>query len=706
MLLRQYLDRFNLAVLVCFIVYVILCLTPSSYGLVLNMFGHTGEGLLWGAPQGIRSDEWAVWTPYFQAVVNNDFGRYNLNSIYHEDFRGFSALPLKDWGLIFKPLLWPFLLFGEAYAFSMHHALIMLTFIIGWKQLTEKILPESKKGFIAGLFSLLLFFSGFTQVWWTTLGPILALTPWLLLTVIWCEAISIKKIVVFSYISAAWLLSHTYPPIVISSAYLALLLLLAFNPKLFNPKTIAGLGAGGLAALAVVYFYLEDPIAIMSQTVYPGQRISLGGDAPWMLWLSAFFPYINHSYNEAWILNICEVGAVTSLLPVMAVVFGQHRNIERSQKVIIGAFIAVIILMSLWMLISSPEWLARITLLDRVPGIRMMWALGLAINFLAIYALLVSNIRFTFLRSAIFLVVTVGVYATACVIHGRAIGEKSAWELIAPLILIAVVVLAGERLSNQQSAKLLILVATALLINVIYWGSFNPGQSAKPIFSLKDSDALVPLKELEQQHPKGWVVVSGYPGAILQGLGLPSITHVLMMPKPAFFRAIFPEMSDGHFMHVFNRYGHVQVGDITEPWTSGFDIIRLPLIMVGSASKISIDSAGVEDSELKYDGFVDSVQEQNGWVELRGWANFSGEEVKVLSNQSRSVEAWIERIERPDVAEARGDARLQRSGFRILIRTSEELPLSALCLYTDDPVFGRYRLVAAASAPAYKCGSF
>ena len=126
-------NGFEIFLFLIFLVYVGLCLTPSSYGLVLNMFGHAGEGLLWGHPRSIRSDEWAVWTPYFQSVVNNDFGRFNQLSMYGEDFRGFSALPIKDWGLLFKPLMWPFLMFPPAYAFSMHHGLIILVFIIGWK---------------------------------------------------------------------------------------------------------------------------------------------------------------------------------------------------------------------------------------------------------------------------------------------------------------------------------------------------------------------------------------------------------------------------------------------------------------------------------------------------------------------------------------------------------------------------------------------
>ena len=55
--------------------YAIFQLTPSSYALALQMVGVTDTGLLFGLPQLVRSDEWALWTLYVQIAVNNDFAR-------------------------------------------------------------------------------------------------------------------------------------------------------------------------------------------------------------------------------------------------------------------------------------------------------------------------------------------------------------------------------------------------------------------------------------------------------------------------------------------------------------------------------------------------------------------------------------------------------------------------------------------------------
>ncbi len=63
------LDKFDVFCLLLLIPIVIFALTPSSYGAALSLFGFDGEGLIAGNPRGMRTDEWAVWTPYIQMAV-------------------------------------------------------------------------------------------------------------------------------------------------------------------------------------------------------------------------------------------------------------------------------------------------------------------------------------------------------------------------------------------------------------------------------------------------------------------------------------------------------------------------------------------------------------------------------------------------------------------------------------------------------------
>src|SRR5205807_5871118 len=76
--------------------------------------------------------EWAFWTPFVQIAVNNEFERINETSPYQEDLRNFNALPLKDWGIVFKPQFWAFFVLPPATAFSLMHTSIFVACLVGW----------------------------------------------------------------------------------------------------------------------------------------------------------------------------------------------------------------------------------------------------------------------------------------------------------------------------------------------------------------------------------------------------------------------------------------------------------------------------------------------------------------------------------------------------------------------------------------------
>ena len=107
-------SAFVTAVLIVTALYAAFQLTPSSYARALYMIGVTDTGLLFGFAQEERSDEWALWTPYVQIAVNNGFARIEHISPYEADLRNFNALPLWDWGLIFKPQMWAFFVLPPA----------------------------------------------------------------------------------------------------------------------------------------------------------------------------------------------------------------------------------------------------------------------------------------------------------------------------------------------------------------------------------------------------------------------------------------------------------------------------------------------------------------------------------------------------------------------------------------------------------------
>src|SRR5918992_384607 len=193
------------------VTYVANLWTPSSYALILDRLGVTNVELVLGVPRVIRSDEYHMVTPYFQIAVRNGFSRYNELSPYKEDLRAFFALPLLDWSLPFKPQLWAFFALDPAHAYSFYHWFLIAAFLAGYTILLRQLGVELAFG---TLVSLLLFFSHFTQAWWTNNGPTFAFAPWPLAAfLIRCRWY--VRLPAVAYASAVWLFSLLYPPFII-----------------------------------------------------------------------------------------------------------------------------------------------------------------------------------------------------------------------------------------------------------------------------------------------------------------------------------------------------------------------------------------------------------------------------------------------------------------------------------------------------------
>lgn len=574
-------DWFSLVVIALGIMYVVLAWSPSSYGLVLTQLGLKGEGLVLGKPKGIRSDEWAVWTPYTQIAVNNDFERYNRTSPYGEDLRNFNSLPLKDWALPFKPQFWLFFITDPATAYSFSHAIYIVLFLVGYHRLLRAF------GFSPGwsaTASLLLFFTTFVQFWWTTVGPVMAGFPWLLLAMTVPMPPAARAAVVF-YLTAFWLLAHLYPPMIIPLAFTGLALLAAFRPDTLKPRTLLPALGGAVAALGLAWFYLSDIIPLMQATVYPGNRVSSGGDLSVWQAASQLLPnlLVNASYYPLVASNVCEAAVVGSWMLPLLLVFADHRRwaaavfggdaeakLLRRRLAIVALMLAA---MTAWQLAPIPASAGKFLLWHMVPPSRMLFASGLLLVVLLLLLARPVELRFSRWRFGLFAALVLATVATKYFLGEHKIYKE--WKELLPLAGIAAVAWAAHR--RQRPAGGLAVVVVAAFANWAAFGFFNPIQSAKPIFAAHDRPVLQELAGRAAEHPRGWLVTEGYAGSTLNGLGFRSISHVLTAPKLSFFRPLFPDMTDDAFNQAFNRYAHVILWpEAAEPYSPQGDVVRVP----------------------------------------------------------------------------------------------------------------------------------
>ncbi len=605
--------------------------TPSSYGVVLRQLGAEGEGLVWGTPQVVRSDEYAVWTPLTQAAVRNDGARLNATSPYGEDLRNFNALPLWDLALPLKPAMWGYFAgLDPPRAFAGSWALTLVACLLGWERLFRRLgIPPVAAIAASGA----LWTTGYVQTWWTTTGPLLAAWPWVVLAALapWPAAVRIPLV---AWTTAVCGLAHLYPPLLLPMALVgAAALTLADADRRRWLDTAAGVALGAALVLA----YLWEVVPIMADTVYPGQRVSSGGGVPVRQALDLLLPGLSAWLGQSLLpeTNVCEATTAGTLLPLLALLATDRKALNerwadprwrRHTQLLLGLLAAC----CAWMLLPLPSWLGLPLGWHKVPPVRMVVPAGILL-------------------------------------------------LVLALRLPVRVPLAG-------------LATAAWVWNLIHWGGFNPVQHAGPLFTVPQTPAVQALSAQQEADPRGWLVVPGFGGAVLNGLGYRSVTHAFAAPQTDWFAAHFPELGAGELRRVFHRFGHVQLAAVDAPEVVRQDVVRVPLDRFGPALKrlgVRLDPGF--DTRLKAGGWIDRISPGDPVV-VTGWGLLDGtqEDRGLLLRTDWPIrQARALAVLRPDVAQASGDPTLGASGFRLELDLSGD-PVGPLCIVTEDPDRGRH----------------
>ena len=668
------------------LIYVCFGFTPSSYGVLLDQLQAPDSGPVAGSSRQIRMDEWGLATPYFQAAVRNRFRRINETSFYREDLRNFCALPLADWSLVFKPQMWAFFLLPPAAAFSIYHALLMCAFLAGYQLLFRQL---GVPAWLAAAGAVTVYFSGFTQFWWTTYGPSLAGLPWALLVVL-APVAWWKKALGCAWVFPALVLAHVYPTLLITCVWGALILLLAFRPSLLrSPGDVAAIVAGALATAVVVYAYYADLIPIMQNTVYPGHRISPSGGTSTIAVFSQIFPFLGFSlgdYRNFTGLNICEIGAVGSFLPLLTLCLTRYRSLRahaaaRNALLILLAGFAAI---TLWEIAPLPAWIGRTLLWNTGSAQRWMFTSGLLLTLAAL--LIWSHKLISVHPFRITLFVLLGPVASllfkiAWLIHN---GEAAGVVLIeAPddILLCGLALAAGlAAWYIPAAARAPTLGIVIALMNVYAFGRFNPLQPAAPIFRVPETAIVHGLRN-EAAASGGVLVDPRFYGATLNGLGFRSVTHILMAPQLALFRRYFPTMDSERFNRIFNRYAQIVVTQKPLPGFRFADLIEVPVevfVPVRNVRTLIPSPSQRNACSQPPDGGIGDISLNDATVTVEGWAPWSAETgvqgIRVLSARPLRSES-LSTITRPDIAEQLQDYRFVKSGFKLTISSADGKPL-------------------------------
>jgi hypothetical protein len=233
------------------------------------------------------------------------------------------------------------------------------------------------------------------------------------------------------------------------------------------------------------------------------------------------------------------------------------------------------------------------------------------------------------------------------------------------------------------------MLCAVVAINALLFLRFNPLQSAYPIFDVPENILLDELIATQSDTPGAYLAVSGYPGATLNGLGLRSVSHVLIKPQPESFRQYFPNMERDAFEGVFNRFAWIRLKEIPVPSSPFNDEIDLPIEVFRPIRNLR--RAVIEPGDPRCPGrqanslgapantFGLSSSGNGPDLVVEGWAPWIGESgrqtLHIVANRP-IVARSLATLRRPDVAEALHNYQMDKAGFRLTLSAQDNRPLS------------------------------
>jgi len=368
--------RYPIALFV-FLVLVFFRVNGSSIGVFDTIYGKEENIIteLFGKARPIRSDEFVVQVPYFFSQYFNSFGlNSHMMSLSGQNMIiGYNS-PVLDLTLIGKPDIWGYMLFGNEIGLSWYWNFRIIAFLlIGY----EMFVILTKNKYLSLFASICLVFSPALQ-WW--------FAPHMYQVFFWASTLFVVgyyffiahqkwKKVLFTILSISALVGFVvsiFPSLQVPLGLLMLILmvccLIRDRQELKWEKTdfLRLLFVIVIVGIVLGVFLVEskDAIKLLNDTVYPGKRISTGGDYPFAnLFTDPAMMLTPFQAPKA--LNECEISCFNhfGVLFILYYPYLYYVVKKKGGSTIVGNALFIILLIEIFfMIIGFPTWLAKITL--------------------------------------------------------------------------------------------------------------------------------------------------------------------------------------------------------------------------------------------------------------------------------------------------------------------------------------------------------
>lgn len=574
---------------VCFLLLVALGVSFSSIGIwQRQLSGGNGDGLLFGIPRAIRSDEYNVSTLF---NFSQEFCGYSpISTIVRGDATDTRLVyNLASWSIptLFRPLLWGYLVFGSARGLSFFWLLKFFGVFFSSFECGRLFTNDNKK--MAATFALFITFSPL-MLWWSIWEGVIYGQLLVVSLHQYLHSESMRKAFLWSFV-IAWLCGCyvliLYPawmvPFFYIFAFMGVIVLVRFvrdkeQRANFRPIYLVPLLVSVIGSIALVVATLvvsRDVLVATSATVYPGERFETGGGSFDLLFnygYSLFFalaqPVVGNASESSSMFSLFPLGTVLTVIAI--------GKTKKPGLVLLFVLQAAFIV---YVSIGFPEFLAAVTLMSNSPASRAVFAVGYLEILLIFYSVselvqfrsasseggLRKKIAASYrrmsvpIRAILPVLLSVAAFVVLLKLFGSGVPDYSRFlwvvllVLAIPACLISVIgyvfCFGGEEWKRT-------FLAVAVLIVAVSGICVHPVQTG--IAPVTDSDLARNVSAIVRKDPESkWIVEGPWSYANLcTALGASTIGSTNMYPDMDIWHVVDPT---GKYEEMYNRYAHVSI---------------------------------------------------------------------------------------------------------------------------------------------------
>lgn len=400
----HFIDRHRYIIAFLLLVFCVLFqISGSSIGLWSNYLGNmptsvsdlVANGTIWGIPRSVRSDEWALFTPY------NISQYYNHYQQVSEIIRGTATDVTTTYGLaswsvatIFRPFLWGYLILGSARGLSFFWCgRIIFLFLASYE--FGKLITNRNKC-VSASFAILVTFSPMVQ-WWFSINGLVEMLIFgqygavIIYRFLGTTSRKVKLLCSIALIECAGGFIFTYYPAwevplayIFGIVYVWLIISNASDgrrrSRIKEDLGFLLLFVTGLAILSVlVIANSADTFQQIMSTVYPGHRVSTGHDVSMdslFGWIQDLFTPVDEKRVVTDGSNASEMALFISFFPLGTILAFFHMFREKKKDCLSIALLLLETLFLYYELCGVSTSFARATLLSYTTGSRLVQVMG------------------------------------------------------------------------------------------------------------------------------------------------------------------------------------------------------------------------------------------------------------------------------------------------------------------------------------------